>query len=294
MGIGDDAAVIHISSKKSLVLTKDLLVEDIHFRLDWFSPEAVAHKALHTNLSDIAAMGASPKFVLLGLSIPKNLDSNWLDRFSKQFASICLANQLALIGGDTTGSPDKIFISVTLIGETNPKNLKFRNSAKPGDIIYVTGNLGDARAGLIALQKKIPDLNELKSHQTEPNARIQEGIALGNAPIRAMMDLSDGLLLDLSRMCEASNCGAEIDAETIPTSPELKKSAKQLGLDPIECAIIGGEDYELLFTAPQKSLAKIKLPFFPIGKIKAEKGVVFKLNGQPLKLNQTPYTHFDE
>ncbi len=204
-GIGDDGAVIPLNETESYVITKDLLIEDKHFSLKYFNPESLAHKALHVNLSDIAAMGAESNFVLLGLAIPPTASSNFVDRFLNAFTENCKEYHIQLIGGDTTASSAKLFISITVIGKGVNEHLKFRYTAQVGDIICVAGDVGHAHAGLMALEKDVSG-PKLEAKTLRPTARVKEGAWFGRrSEITAMMDISDGLFIDLKRLCESSN-----------------------------------------------------------------------------------------
>ena len=197
-GIGDDAAIF----AENHVISKDLLVEDIHFRRKYVDSKSLACKTLQVNLSDIAAMGAKALYVMLGIAIPKNYDQ-YVNDFLSHFAQECKMNNVLLIGGDTTAAPDKLFISITIIGETN--NPKQRNTAKPGDIVCVVGNLGHAYLGLQAFERQLPGFEEFKEFFLKPKAAIPEGSWLGEqAAVTAMMDISDGLFVDLKKLCKAS------------------------------------------------------------------------------------------
>ena len=179
LGIGDDAAVLPLSSEQALVISKDVLAENVHFRLNYFSPEALAHKALHSNFSDLAAMGVKPHFVMLGISIPPHLDAIWTKNFLAAFAEVCKENNVILIGGDTTAAASELFLSITVFGFSPPKFIKYRSGAKVGDLICVTGNLGSSYLGLLALEKDVAGLEDYKNKQLFPQARISEGLFLG-------------------------------------------------------------------------------------------------------------------
>lgn len=282
LGIGDDAAAL-FNPPSPLLITQDLLVEDVHFRLSYFSPEALAHKALHANLSDIAAMGGRSQYMLLSLSIPDSISSDWLNRFSDHLTHLCQLHQVTIIGGDTTKSPDKLYISITLLG-TSDHPIKLRSGAKPGDIICVTGNLGDAYAGLLALEKNLPGREYFKNKQLFPEARIQESIYFGKIEgITAMMDISDGLYIDLQNLCKSSSVGAEINMEAIPHSAEIE----------IETAIQGGEDYELLLTVEPNALEKLQpYSIYPIGYTTENSSINYNYKNKKIDPKITPYLHF--
>ncbi|MBI2706877.1 MAG: thiamine-phosphate kinase [Proteobacteria bacterium] len=302
-GIGDDAAVIPLSETTSYVISKDLLIEDTHFRLHYGDPESLSHKVLHVNLSDIAAMGAEPQFALLGLSIPPYLNQTWVDRFLEGFVRESKKQSILLIGGDTTASPQGLFISVTLIGKAQNSHLKFRNGANPGDILCVAGSLGEAGAGLRALEKDIIGLESLKKKTLRPEALIHEGIWFGQRPdVTAMMDISDGLYIDLSRLCQASCVGATVDLNALHPSTILQEACQMMKLDSLEYMLIGGEDYALLVTiSPDVHQSTSRdftqafgYPLIPIGKITKEREVILTQQGIPQPFAYTPFSHFRE
>lgn len=249
IGIGDDAAIFPLNETKSYVVTKDLLIEDRHFSMKYFDPASLAQKTLHANLSDIAAMGAEANFVLLGMAIPSTFSSRFVDRFLHDFAENCKEHSIQLIGGDTTASNGKLFISLTAIGTCANDHFKFRHTAQAGDAICVAGEIGHAHAGLMALERDVSGLESIKAKALRPKARVKEGIWFGaRDEITAMMDISDGLYIDLKRLCASSKVGAEILLQNLVPSKELSQTCSTLELDPLECMMIGGEDYGLIIT----------------------------------------------
>lgn len=302
-GIGDDAAIIPLNETQSYVITKDLLVENTHFRLRYFDPFSLAHKAIHVNLSDCAAMGAKPLFILLGLSIPHYIETFWLDSFLKHFSEICHLNKIALIGGDTTRSENDFFISITVLGRANNTDIKFRHSAKVDDVICFVGNIGEAQAGLIALEKNIPGLASLKKSALHPQALIQEGIWLGQQKaVTAMMDISDGLYVDLQKLCQSSKVGAEISLENLTPTNILREGAQTLHLDYLECMLTGGEDYALLLTISPLQYPGLFHAFttqfgyslIPIGKITQGSDVSLTRNSVKIPFSYSVFSHFGE
>lgn len=300
--IGDDAAIIPLSETQSYVITKDLLVERVHFDLNYFDAVSLAHKALHVNLSDIAAMGATPQFVLLGLAIP-SFYANQVPQFLEAFTKSCKETQVLLIGGDTTRSPDTLLLSVTVIGLADNTRIKYRHSAHVNDRIYLAGQLGHAHLGLQALETSIDGFESFKQSCLKPTARLQEGLWLAeHAGVHAMMDCSDGLFIDLKRLCEASNVSAEIHCDDFQATPELTAACQQLKLDPLTTQLSGGEDYGLLMTLDAAQSSRIATefeaafgyPLTPIGHIKQGHGISFLKNGKPQWLTLNPFTHFGE
>jgi thiamine-monophosphate kinase len=246
--IGDDGAVIDGCGNQKYIITKDILVEDIHFRTKYFSPSDLAHKMLHVNLSDIAAMGAAPKFIMCGIGIPEKY-SSYVDELLIEFIAACKTANVILIGGDTTKAPDKFTISITAIGECYPKNIKYRNKAEIGDVVCVAGDLGHAHLGFVACEKSISGYSRYKNAFLRPAAKTKEGVWLGSCQfITSMMDVSDGLFIDLQRLLEASNVSGVIDVEKLKFDDAFKDACNIFSLDPLEIYLTGGEDYGLLFT----------------------------------------------
>ena len=300
--IGDDAAVIEQSKEQSYVVTKDLLIEDVHFRTSYFDPLSLAHKALHVNLSDIAAMGAKPSFVLLGVSIPTS-KQKYVEEFLGSFVSVCKESSVVLVGGDTTRSPDKIFISVTAIGFSQSKHIKCRSTARVGDLICVAGDLGLAHLGFIASEKSLSDFDDYKKIFLRPTAKVNEGLWLGSQScVTSLMDISDGLFIDLRQLCQSSELQGRVELERFELSERFKDACKYLKVDPVETMITGGEDYSLLFTVDVDSytgLAEYFLKEFGyaiknIGLVTKGSGVNYFLNGERKTLTLKPFSHFGE
>ncbi len=240
LGIGDDTAILPERAGRERLITADLLVEDVHFKLDYTPLSCLAHKALAVSLSDIAAMGGTPEFSLLTLGIPKSLLTlNW-DEFFARYFTLAEKFGVTLIGGDTSSSPDKLVIDSIVMGSCERSQAIRRSTAKIGDAIFVTGALGASAAGLQLLLAGETEKNNSITAHLMPQPRVEVGIALGaTGIIHSMMDVSDGLAQDLSHICEESKVSAIIDAEAIPVACGAN----------FEQALSGGEDYELLFTA---------------------------------------------
>jgi len=278
-GIGDDVAVVEMG-KKALLITTDILIEDIHFERSWIDPYRLGKKALAVNLSDIAAMGGIPKYFLISLGLPKTLPFSFVSLFYRGLKERARRFQVDLIGGDTSLS-QKIIINICLIGEGKKGNLLFRNGARVGDDLYVSGTLGDAALGLKILQDKSTPKKPkgLIDKHLSPNPRIELGQALGRKKIAsAMIDVSDGLLIDTRHILEESNVGARIWEDRIPLSSPFRKWVSPYSKDPYRIALSGGEDYELLFTASPKRKASIlslarslNIPITRVGEILPEK-----------------------
>lgn len=300
--IGDDVAVIDLG-KKALLLTTDILIEDIHFERSWADPYRLGKKSLAVNLSDIAAMGGIPKYFLISLGLPKTLPLPFIFQLYRGLKEMARQFQVDLIGGDTSLA-QKIVINICLIGEGKKENLLFRNGATVGDDLYVSGTLGDAALGLKFLQDKRPfkkPKGVIERHLT-PIPRVELGQALGRMKIAsAMIDVSDGLLSDTLHILEESEVGAEIWEDCLPLSRGYLRWINTYSKDPYQMALNGGEDYELLFTAPPKWKGKIlslsrslNIPITRVGKIlPLEKGLqLIRKGNKKVTLNRLGFDHF--
>ncbi|MEA3505829.1 MAG: thiamine-phosphate kinase [Bacteroidota bacterium] len=265
LGIGDDCAVIPINGSDNYVITTDLLNEDIHFLKNKISPEELGYKSLAVNLSDLAAMGAEPKFSFLSIGIPSHISVEYLDAFMAGFYSLSEKYNMPLMGGDTTKSSDKLIINVAVIGQCKKSEMHLRSMAKDGDLICVTGFLGDSAAGLKVILNDLelnPENKILVQKHHAPEPRINEGIWLGKQKsVHAMMDISDGISSDLMHILDASGKSACIHADKLPISELLYKVASENNWNPFELASSGGEDYELLFTVDAKDIDKLKMEY---------------------------------
>lgn len=249
-GIGDDCAVIAGAGGFDLLVTTDLLLEDIHFRRQWQDPDSLGHKALARSLSDIAAMGGTPHYAFLSLALPRGVAGRWVDEFFAGMFRLADATGVTLAGGDTASSRSGVVADIIVIGEAPRGKAIMRSGARPGDAIWVSGDLGGAAAGLELLRKakKLARRKEVLRPLFYPQPRLALGRLLSRRGLAsAMIDLSDGLSIDLSRLCEASGVGARIDAEAIPRLPST----------PFEKALHGGEDFELLFTVPPSHAKRV-------------------------------------
>lgn len=257
LGIGDDAAAVAPVPGLHTLVTTDMLVEGVHFDLTLTGPAELGRKSLAVNLSDIAAMGGEPRFALLSLAIPPDLSLEFLDAFMDGFLLRAGLAGVALIGGDTCRSRQGLTIAVTLIGEQHPERIARRSGAHPGDLIFVTGTLGDSALGLELLRRGEREGTAVTRH-LDPQPRIAAGKALAEASIpTAMIDVSDGLLADLGHILEQSGCGAALSLDCLPLSAEYRQRIGGLSDDPFTYALSGGEDYELLFTAPSDRRGEI-------------------------------------
>ncbi|MFZ3218313.1 MAG: thiamine-phosphate kinase [Candidatus Acidiferrales bacterium] len=263
LGIGDDAAVLSPNGRSEWVLSCDTFLENVHFRAKTHPPASVGYKALARASSDLAAMGATPRFFLLTLALPAARASSWLDAFLRGMARAARELGVTIIGGDTTRSPLS-FVSITVLGEIARGSALTRSGARPGDILYVSGALGRAQLGLqLVLRGHARDrrLRALVQPHLYPKIRLALGSWLARHRIASSaMDLSDGLSTDLARLCAASKVGAKIYANKVPSVVIPAAAARVLGkrkLDPLQLALHGGDDYELLFTVPPHHVQKL-------------------------------------
>ncbi len=244
-GIGDDCAVVRVGERQWLV-SCDASVEGIHFRRDLLSPDEIGWRAAASALSDIAAMGGIPRFVLVALACPPEMDVAVLDALYEGLADSCAQAEAAIIGGDTTKSPDGLFLDVTVIGEPSVGRVLLRRGAEDGDVLMVTGYPGRSAAGLLALMAGAEAPELVKAH-THPMPRLAEGQWLASQPgVHALIDVSDGLLQDAGHVAKASGLGVEIDACALSEDTVLAQWAGEIGFDPVAVALTGGEAYELV------------------------------------------------
>lgn len=305
VGIGDDCAVIPWKKEAVLLVTTDLLVEGVHFLRSKISPQDLGTKALAVNLSDVAAMAGTPKNAFLSMGLPPDIDVAWVDGFFRGLRRLAGEVKVELLGGDTTRSEGDIIINVAILGFGRPSRIKLRSGARPGDIIAVTGTLGDSAAGLRVLIGEIGagrEEKKLVAAHVRPRAHLKEGFWLGrHAAVHALIDVSDGIDSDIRRIMEASGCGAVIELERLPLSPSFVVVCRRQGWDPLEFAAAGGEDYCLLTTIAPKEFPSIAVrfgrkfgrPLFPIGRIAARKrGFAYRLHGRDKTLSQRGFDHF--
>lgn len=273
LGVGDDAAVIDHFGKQTVVST-DLLIEGVHFDLGYTPLKHLGYKSVVVNLSDIYAMNATPTQITMNIGISNRFSLEALDEFYEGVYAACSTYQVDLVGGDTSSSSKGFVISVTAIGEVTPGLFVKRSTARKGDLLCVSGDLGGAYVGLLFLEreKRIfmespgvqPDLeNEtyVIGRLLKPEARrdIVDFFAEQNILPTAMMDISDGLSSEILHICKDSNLGCVLYEDKIPVSEDMKKAAFKFEIDPTACALSGGEDYELLFTVSQDDYDKLVL-----------------------------------
>ena len=303
VGVGDDAAVVKSSGASDLIACSDLSLEGVHFRIEWSDAWLIGRKALAVTLSDVAAMGAEARFALISVALPAALSAEFIDQLFRGFFNIADAYRVSIIGGDTSGSVHGLFIDTVVIGEAQSGRAVRRAGARAGDLIYVTGKLGASALGLSLLEQGCR-LNEsddrAQRHAMEkhliPEPRLGAGRAIGEAGIAtAMIDISDGLSTDLWHILDESHCGAIIRADDIPVAESVESLAPDRAL---QFALHGGEEYELLFTSPADSRAKVEelsnrlfIPVTLIGEITSGKDLQLERHGQFELVQPSGYQH---
>jgi len=252
-GIGDDCAVIRTGDPDLYLITTDLLIEGIHFTRKTIDPRRLGRKSISVNLSDIAAMGGVPRDAFVAIAVPENLDVEFLDAFYEGIHERTQEFQVNILGGDTTSSLRDFMISITLTGTCPDSQVIFRNTARPGDHIFLTGPVGDSAAGLdILLNRPEYDLtgrNSLIHSHLDPYPHIEQGRWIAQSGCaHAMIDVSDGVSADLGHICDESSVGCTINSHALPLSDGLREYCLALKKDPLDFALSGGEDYVLLCT----------------------------------------------
>ncbi len=296
LGIGDDAAVVAGTGR--LVVTTDALVEGSDFRKD-ADPRRLGRKALAVNLSDLAAMGATPLWALMALGLPRRTDPSWFDSFAEGFRDVAQEHGVAVVGGDLSAA-SVFFASVTVLGRAPSRGLLRRDGARAGDLLYVSGTLGSAAAGFLLLEAgyrlhpdktvrspgrtrllptRATEVARLIRHQIDPRPKLDLGRLLADGRVASSaIDLSDGLSRDLHRLCRASGLSATLEIDRLPVDTGIGELGGLVRLDPLRLALFGGEDYGLLFTVPKRKRAlaerlAARFPMRPIG--------VMENRGQP-------------
>lgn len=305
LGIGDDAAVLAVPRSHQMVVTTDSLVEGIHFLPD-ADPFLLAQKAVRVNLSDLAAMGAIPRWYLLSLSLPASTPLAWAEEFSRGLREAEADYHIALVGGDTTGSKGSIVIAITLVGSLPEGRAITRSGARPGDLLMVTGTVGDAAIGLAQEVGRLPvlagdDLFYFKRRLQLPEPRLALGRMFQERVLaRAAIDISDGLVADLGHLCLASGVGVEVDVEAIPLSQPARHLLEARGSECLNRLLTGGEDYELLLAIPEgmegvarEVAAACETPLTRIGRFNPHAPEVKLLShGGPITVGKPGWNHF--
>jgi thiamine-monophosphate kinase len=297
LGIGDDAALVAIPPGQELILTTDMSIEGVHFKSALHPPQAVGHRALARSLSDIAAMGGTPRYALISLALSQNTGQVWLKRVYSGLFALARRYGVVVIGGDTAITTGPTMMDVVVTGEVPRSKSLLRSGAKVGDRIFVSGRLGMAALGLRLLQSRAPARKTLEKAALGAHLLPQPQCALGqflseHRLATAMMDLSDGLSIDLRRLCDSSGVGARLFADQIPVPALADKD------DALMLALHGGEDYQLLFTVAAAKASKIprnfgKVPLHCIGEILPSKGInLITPEGKRLPIKPNGYDHF--
>jgi thiamine-monophosphate kinase len=304
LGLADDVALVDGPPGQQWAMTTDAIVAGVHFFPD-DAPDLIARKLIRVNLSDLAAKGAVPRFILLSACFPQRCGLDWLDRFALGLKSDCQHFDLVVIGGDTVATPGPLTLSLTAIGQLPRGQALLRSNARSGDTLWVSGTLGDAALGLLVAKGEAFGLSPAHAeflldryHLPQPRLRLGKKL-LGLA--HAAMDLSDGLMADLAHLCDASRLGAVVEEASLPLSPAARAAiALQLG-GGLEAAAAGGDDYEILFTAPPDQDRRIallaqtlELQLTPIGRMTPDLGAVLLQgrDGRPVALSRRGYQHF--
>lgn len=286
-GIGDDAAVVRVSPGCMLLICTDMLVEDVHFIRCAVPWTHIGYKAVAVNLSDIAAMGGEPKHCVVSIALPPSERVENVDRLYEGMKCLLAKDRVNLVGGDMVES-SILAISVTMVGQADEKKIKYRYGARPGDVVMVTGDLGASAAGLHLLEAELksgtwtinsaPDMEE-QPHQEDPRStalrahflpvpRLEESrtlVGLGPGCVTAMIDVSDGLASEVGHICDRSGTGALIYSDLVPVSESARMIADEAGIDPLEWALFGGEDFELLFTVSKGYVRDVEDAFEAAG-----------------------------
>lgn len=311
-GIGDDTSVSAQKNGAVLLATTDILIEGVHFREKNTPAYLLGRKALSVSLSDIAAMGGQPLFFLVSLALPPSTTKKFIDELYRGLDAVGKEAGTSLAGGNVAKTHGPMMVSTTVIGEAAKKEVVYRKGARTGDLVFITGSVGGSALGLKALDARgktplgrLPWKESVKKH-LDPAARLEAGRALAKGRLAtAMMDISDGVALDLERLCKESEKAAVVYLNSLPVSDELRSYGEKSGISPfMEFALTGGEDYELLFTSPEANVRKISalsrrlaLPMTPVGKIVSPKKgaktvTVIGENGAAIRLKKTGFEHF--
>ncbi len=299
LGIGDDCAILALPARPKnpleTLVTTDFTLENIHFRRNWHPPESVGHRCLTRGLSDIAAMGGDPLAAFLSLALPRDLPQSWVRRFISSLLALAQKYGVTLAGGDTAQSRSGILTDIIVLGSVPKGKALLRSGARPGDRIYISGELGGSAAAVLEMQKHPKRKLNSRDYPRHffPEPRVKLGCILREKNLAsAAIDTSDGLSTDLAHLCEESNVGAELQADAIPRA----SVGKPLHEVDLELALHGGEDYELLFTAPRSKRIPSRLAGVPITQIghitRYPRIILMNRGGVGLELKPQGWEHF--
>ncbi len=305
LGIDDDTAAVRVG-REVLLLTTDALIEAVHFRFEYFEPTEVGWRLMAANLSDVAAMGGEPLFALVALALPKTIPVEHVQEIYTGLADLADRFDVAVVGGDTTGSPGGSFLALTMLARAPEGRFGRRDRARPGDVLAVSGYLGGSQAGLNVLLGRnglrgtaYPTVVE---RHKRPWPRVQEGkFLVHEVGVECVIDVSDGLASEVGHLCRLSGVGARVEAERVPLHPETIRVAEHLGESALEYALYGGEDFELLFSVPRnrwKALsaewqARFDTPLTRVGEVvEARQGLTLVLPERVQPLTPRGWDHF--
>lgn len=298
--IGDDAAVVETERNRLEVLTVDALIDGVHFDRRFTPPDAIGHRALAVNLSDLAAMGATPRLALLSLALPSDLSCADFDSIVRGLATLAAASGVTVAGGNLTRTPGPLTLDITAVGSVKRRGVLPRSGARAGDIVYVSGSLGSAAAGLQMLKAGTAVSETCVSSYLRPAARVRVGQLLGrNRAASACVDLSDGLADGVSRIADASDVGMTLEASALPIAEDARHWFEAHGTSPLEDALSGGDDYELLFTVRPRLRGRLRavfqhggVPLTRIGTCTADRALVLTLADGSTRPMPAGYSHF--
>jgi thiamine-monophosphate kinase len=316
VGIGDDAAVLNGRAGYQWVVSCDTMVQDVHFRPDTMTYSAIGFKAMASNISDIAAMGAEPRFAVVALTIPRDVPEHALQEMYDGLYQCAEQYGVAVVGGDTTGTPAGLTVTVTVIGEVEAGRALLRSSAKPGDEVFLTGPIGLSAAGLELLLKRgrsaydstdmgPEELRLVMAHQ-RPLPQVEAGRILSASGLgHALNDISDGLASEAWELAEASRCGIVLDESLLPVNPELAAYAVRTGADSLDWMLYGGEDYQLVGTVAAEDAGRLAglfaeagLDFYRIGHVAGSGGnpvvTICRRDGTTVPIGKKGYNHFGQ
>nr|WP_320146275.1 thiamine-phosphate kinase [uncultured Anaeromusa sp.] len=304
VGIGDDAAVIQPTPDQVTLLTTDMLVEGVHFVLTTTDAWSLGWKAMAANLSDIAAMGGSPRHALISLALPQECQVEFVQQLYQGMRALAKEYNVGIIGGDTVSSLQGLVLNVVVTGEAFPQKVCYRSGAQCGDVVVLTGTVGDSAAGLWLLgQKEAQDepwARPLQERHLRPRPQVAWGKILSEAGVNSLNDISDGLASEANEIAEASGVSIELRGADVPFSPEMLQAAARAQINPLEWALYGGEDYQLLGTMAPDTLTQLQretpqLPLTVIGTVSRGQGVYLRQKDvQRTLLQPRGYNHFQQ